>query len=41
MITKNKVIETIYKSAMLEGIKVKYEEILLFFDNVNTGNIHR
>lgn len=39
MITKNKVIETIYKSAMLEGIKVKYEEIFLFFDNVNTGNI--
>ena len=39
MITKNKVIETIYKSAMLEGIKVKCEEILLFFDNVNTGNI--
>lgn len=39
MITKNKVIETIYKSAMLEGIKVKCDEILLFFDNVNTGNI--
>lgn len=39
MITENKVIETIYKSAMLEGIKVKYEEILLFFNNINTGNI--
>ena len=39
MITENKVIETIYKSAMLEGRKVKYEEILLFFNNINTGNI--
>lgn len=36
---KRKLPDNIYKSANLEGIRVSFEEVVYFLNNVNTGNI--
>ncbi len=36
---KRKLVDIIYKSASLEGIKVTFADIYSFVNNVNTGNI--
>lgn len=36
---KRKLVDNIYKSANLEGIKVSYTEVSSFMNNVNTGKI--
>ena len=36
---KRKEIDNVYCSAILENIKVSFEEVEAFYNNVNTGNI--
>lgn len=36
---KRKLVDNIYKSAVLEGIRVTIEDVYAFMQNVNTGTI--
>ena len=36
---KEKLVDNIYKSANLEGIKISLSDVYSFMNNVNTGNI--
>lgn len=39
-LTKENIINNIYKSAKLEGVNISLKDVYLFYDNINTGNIY-